>query len=164
MKYFIFYWGVCLGIPEDISVLLFSYYLSFKYSYEIHLMVNETLVWLLPFYAWQIFKLMMCIKHRLVHLISAFHICHDFSAVCPEDPLSAVEMNRASFSWKQSEEHDSDSVPDDKTEDGSPPRSFYLHALNLSVKRVCVLQQEQLAIHLCFSWSSTRSVVSPWLI
>uniref|UniRef100_A0A8C0YT82 ATP-binding cassette sub-family C member 10 n=1 Tax=Cyprinus carpio carpio TaxID=630221 RepID=A0A8C0YT82_CYPCA len=58
-----------------------------------------------------------------------------YSQVCPEDPLSAVEMNRASFSWKQSEEHDSDSVPDDKTEDGSPPRSFYLHALNLSVKR-----------------------------
>uniref|UniRef100_A0A673J3E3 ATP-binding cassette sub-family C member 10 n=1 Tax=Sinocyclocheilus rhinocerous TaxID=307959 RepID=A0A673J3E3_9TELE len=57
------------------------------------------------------------------------------SQVCPEDPLSAVEMNRASFSWKQSEEHDSDSVPDDKTEDGSPPHSFYLHALSLSVKR-----------------------------
>uniref|UniRef100_A0A673J0G8 Multidrug resistance-associated protein 7-like n=1 Tax=Sinocyclocheilus rhinocerous TaxID=307959 RepID=A0A673J0G8_9TELE len=55
--------------------------------------------------------------------------------LCPEDPLSAVEMNRASFSWKQSEEHDSDSVPDDKTEDGSPPHSFYLHALSLSVKR-----------------------------
>uniref|UniRef100_A0A8C2E106 ATP-binding cassette sub-family C member 10 n=1 Tax=Cyprinus carpio TaxID=7962 RepID=A0A8C2E106_CYPCA len=31
-----------------------------------------------------------------------------YSQVCPEDPLSAVEMNRASFSWKQSEEHDSD--------------------------------------------------------
>uniref|UniRef100_A0A671QFW2 ATP-binding cassette sub-family C member 10 n=1 Tax=Sinocyclocheilus anshuiensis TaxID=1608454 RepID=A0A671QFW2_9TELE len=58
-----------------------------------------------------------------------------YSQVCPEDPLSVVEMNRASFSWKQSEEHDSDSVPDDKTEDGSPPHSFYLHALSLSVKR-----------------------------
>ncbi|XP_058646611.1 ATP-binding cassette sub-family C member 10 isoform X2 [Onychostoma macrolepis] len=58
-----------------------------------------------------------------------------YSQVCPEDPLSAVEMDQASFSWKQSEEHDSVSVPDDKTEDGSPPLSFYLHALNLSIKR-----------------------------
>lgn len=59
---------------------------------------------------------------------------HDFSA---EDPLSAVEMDQASFSWKRSEEHDSISAPVDKTEDGSLKRSFYLHALNLSIKRVC---------------------------
>uniref|UniRef100_A0A673JDV1 ATP-binding cassette sub-family C member 10 n=1 Tax=Sinocyclocheilus rhinocerous TaxID=307959 RepID=A0A673JDV1_9TELE len=58
-----------------------------------------------------------------------------YSQVCPEDPLSAVEMDQASFSWKQSEEDDSISVPDDKTEDGSLKRSFYLHALNLSIKR-----------------------------
>lgn len=57
--------------------------------------------------------------------------------MCPEDPLSAVQMDQASFSWKQSEDPDSVSVPDDKTEDGSPPRSFYLHALNLSVEKVC---------------------------
>lgn len=62
---------------------------------------------------------------------------HDFSAVCPEDPLSAVEMDQASFSWKQSEEHDSISAPDDKTEDGWLKRCFYLHALNLSIKREC---------------------------
>uniref|UniRef100_A0A673JHB0 ATP-binding cassette sub-family C member 10 n=1 Tax=Sinocyclocheilus rhinocerous TaxID=307959 RepID=A0A673JHB0_9TELE len=30
-----------------------------------------------------------------------------YSQVCPEDPLSAVEMDQASFSWKQSEEDDS---------------------------------------------------------
>lgn len=61
-----------------------------------------------------------------------------FFAVCPEDPLSAVQMDQASFSWKQPVDSDSVSVPDDKTEDGSPPpHSFYLRALNLSVKRVC---------------------------
>jgi len=59
--------------------------------------------------------------------------------VCPEDPLSAVQMDQASFSWKQPVDSDSVSVPDDKTEDGSPPppHSFYLDALNLSIKRVC---------------------------
>ncbi|KAI2659397.1 ATP-binding cassette sub-family C member 10 [Labeo rohita] len=30
--------------------------------------------------------------------------------LCPEDPLTAVEMDQASFSWKQSEEHDSGSL------------------------------------------------------
>nr|XP_005155817.1 multidrug resistance-associated protein 7 isoform X1 [Danio rerio]XP_021329903.1 multidrug resistance-associated protein 7 isoform X1 [Danio rerio]XP_021335425.1 multidrug resistance-associated protein 7 isoform X1 [Danio rerio] len=57
-----------------------------------------------------------------------------YSQVCPEDPPSAVQMVQASFSWKQSEEADSVSIPDDITEEGSPPRSFYLHALNLNVK------------------------------
>ncbi|KAK7127960.1 hypothetical protein R3I93_020518 [Phoxinus phoxinus] len=63
-----------------------------------------------------------------------------YTQVCPEDPLSAVQMDQASFSWKQPVDSDSVSVPDDKTEDGSPApppphSSFYLHALNLSVKR-----------------------------
>uniref|UniRef100_A0A673JL25 Multidrug resistance-associated protein 7-like n=1 Tax=Sinocyclocheilus rhinocerous TaxID=307959 RepID=A0A673JL25_9TELE len=56
-----------------------------------------------------------------------------YSQVCPEDPLSAVEMDQASFSWKQSEEDDSISVPDDKTEDGSLKRSFYLHGSLVAV-------------------------------
>ncbi|XP_051528611.1 ATP-binding cassette sub-family C member 10-like isoform X2 [Myxocyprinus asiaticus] len=58
-----------------------------------------------------------------------------YSQVSPEDPLSAVQMDQASFSWKQSEESDSVSVSDGKAEDRSPPGSFYLHALNLSIKR-----------------------------
>lgn len=57
--------------------------------------------------------------------------------MCPEDALSAVQMVQASFSWKQSEEADSVSIPDDITEEGSPPHSFYLHTLNLNVKKVC---------------------------
>lgn len=107
-------------------------------------------------------KLIICIKHWWLNLFSAFNIGCDFSSVCPEDPLSAVEMDQASFSWKQSEEHDSVSVPDDKTADGSPPRSFYLHALNLSIKRVCAA-----AGAICHSfvlkWTIKRLTVSPWL-
>ncbi|XP_051957113.1 ATP-binding cassette sub-family C member 10-like isoform X3 [Xyrauchen texanus] len=58
-----------------------------------------------------------------------------YSQVSPEDPLCAVQMDQASFSWKQSEEPDSVSVYDGKAEDRSSPGSFYLHALNLSIKR-----------------------------
>ncbi|XP_056590358.1 ATP-binding cassette sub-family C member 10 [Triplophysa dalaica] len=58
-----------------------------------------------------------------------------YSQVSPEDPPSLVQMDQASFSWKQSEDSHSVSISDGKEEDGSSPRSFYLHSLNLSIKR-----------------------------
>ncbi|XP_073732038.1 ATP-binding cassette sub-family C member 10 [Misgurnus anguillicaudatus] len=58
-----------------------------------------------------------------------------YSQVSPEDPSSVVQMNQASFSWKQSEEAHSVGISDDRTEEGLSRRSFYLHALNISIKR-----------------------------
>lgn len=56
-----------------------------------------------------------------------------FHSVTPEDPLTAIEMTQANFSWKRSD----DSPPESETEDGSQSGSLYLHSVNLSVKKVC---------------------------
>lgn len=58
-----------------------------------------------------------------------------YCQVSPEDHSSVVQMDQAGFSWKQSEDSFSVSVSDGKTGDGSSPRSFHLHSLNLSIKR-----------------------------
>ncbi|XP_072516288.1 ATP-binding cassette sub-family C member 10 [Salminus brasiliensis] len=52
-----------------------------------------------------------------------------YSQVSPEDPLTDVQMTQASFSWKRSDDPNSD------VEDRSPSGSLYLHNLNLSVRK-----------------------------
>lgn len=55
-----------------------------------------------------------------------------FHAVSPEDPLTAIQLTQANFSWTKP---DSQSNPE--VEDTAPTGSLYLHNLNLTVKKVC---------------------------
>uniref|UniRef100_A0A4W4GEN7 ATP-binding cassette sub-family C member 10 n=1 Tax=Electrophorus electricus TaxID=8005 RepID=A0A4W4GEN7_ELEEL len=54
-----------------------------------------------------------------------------YSQEFPEDPLTAIQMIQGGFSWKSSDELQSDS----KVEDISSLGSMYLHDLNLSIKK-----------------------------
>lgn len=56
-----------------------------------------------------------------------------FHAVSPEDPLTAIQLSQASFSWKRP---DPDPESNSEVEDPSPTGSLYLHNLNLTVKKV----------------------------
>lgn len=55
-----------------------------------------------------------------------------FHAVSPEDPLTAIQLTQANFSWKKPNPQSNPEV-----EDASPTGSLYLHNLNLTVKKVC---------------------------
>ncbi|XP_076880787.1 ATP-binding cassette sub-family C member 10 [Brachyhypopomus gauderio] len=59
----------------------------------------------------------------------------DFSAYYsqefPKEPLTAVQMSQAGFSWKRSDDSQSDS----KVEDISSTGTLYLHDINLSIKK-----------------------------
>uniref|UniRef100_A0AAR2M1E5 ATP-binding cassette, sub-family C (CFTR/MRP), member 10 n=1 Tax=Pygocentrus nattereri TaxID=42514 RepID=A0AAR2M1E5_PYGNA len=67
--------------------------------------------------------------------IQQFLVLHnqDFTAyyTSPEDPLTVVQMTQASFSWKRTDDPQSDS----QVEDGSASGSLYLNNLNLSVRK-----------------------------
>ncbi|XP_062869541.1 ATP-binding cassette sub-family C member 10 [Trichomycterus rosablanca] len=54
-----------------------------------------------------------------------------YSQVSPEDPLSAIQLTQASFSWKRPD----DPRPESEAGDTSPSGSLYLQNLNLSVKK-----------------------------
>uniref|UniRef100_A0A3B4C2F3 ATP-binding cassette, sub-family C (CFTR/MRP), member 10 n=1 Tax=Pygocentrus nattereri TaxID=42514 RepID=A0A3B4C2F3_PYGNA len=54
-----------------------------------------------------------------------------YSQASPEDPLTVVQMTQASFSWKRTDDPQSDS----QVEDGSASGSLYLNNLNLSVRK-----------------------------
>ncbi|GAA6102451.1 ATP-binding cassette sub-family C member 10 isoform X1 [Tachysurus ichikawai] len=53
-----------------------------------------------------------------------------YSQVSPEDPLTAIQLTQASFSWKRPHPESNSEV-----EDTSPTGSLYLHNLNLTVKK-----------------------------
>lgn len=55
-----------------------------------------------------------------------------FHAVSPDDPLTAIQLTQADFSWKKPDPQSNSEV-----DDASPTQSLYLHNLNLSVKKVC---------------------------
>lgn len=55
-----------------------------------------------------------------------------FHAVSPDDPLTAIQLTQADFSWKKPDPQSNSEV-----DDASPTQSPYLHNLNLSVKKVC---------------------------
>ncbi|XP_030627919.1 multidrug resistance-associated protein 7 [Chanos chanos] len=61
-----------------------------------------------------------------------------YNQVPPEDPLTAVKMHQACFSWQSSDRPQSDSTSEgltDSTEDRSLSGSLYLQNLNLSIKK-----------------------------
>lgn len=55
-----------------------------------------------------------------------------FHTVSPGDSLTAIQLTKASFSWKRP-----DAQSNSEVEDMSTTGTLYLHNLNLSVKKVC---------------------------
>lgn len=53
-----------------------------------------------------------------------------YSQVSPDDPLTAIQLTQADFSWKKPDPQSNSEV-----DDASPTQSPYLHNLNLSVKK-----------------------------